>query len=54
METIKTLWYIRKVRIYEGLVRKMTLAREKIKAKQSKYQAKAVKYKELANKNINI
>lgn len=45
MDMIKTLWYIRKVRIYEALVCKMTKARAAIKVKQAKYQEQAEKYK---------
>ena len=45
MEIIKALWYIRKVRIYEALVGKMTKGREVLKNKQAKYQEKADAYR---------
>ena len=53
MEMIKTLWYIRKVRIYEALVGKMTKARESLKGKQAEYQAKAEKYRSKVKANIS-
>lgn len=45
MGMIKTLWYVRKVRIYEALVCKMTKVRASLKVKQAKYQAKAEAYR---------
>jgi hypothetical protein len=54
METIKTLWYIRKVRVYEALVQKMTKVREGIKAKQAKYQASAEKYRTKVSESTKL
>jgi hypothetical protein len=54
MGMIKTLWYVRKVRIYENLVVKMTKLREKIKAKQAVYQEKAVKYRAKAEAGTKV
>lgn len=54
MGMIKTLWYVRKVRVYEGLVAKMTNLREKIKAKQAVYQEKAAKYRAKAEAGVKI
>jgi hypothetical protein len=45
METIKTLWYIRKVKVYEALVIKMTNLKNKLKEKQRGYQEKADSYR---------
>jgi hypothetical protein len=45
MDTLKALWYVRKVRIYEALVRKMADYRRSAKLRQAKYQTKAEKYR---------
>ena len=54
MSTIKTLWYIRKAKIYEALVQKMTKLRAKIKEKQGKHQELAAHYKALVNSRTKI
>lgn len=53
MEMIKTLWYVRKVRIYEALVQEMTKVRASMKARQAKYQERAEAYKAKVKANIN-
>ncbi len=45
MEILKTLWYVRKARIYEKLVIRMMAAREKTKSKQLLYKTKADSYR---------
>jgi hypothetical protein len=45
MEMIKTLWYVRKARIYEKLVTGMMAARNKAKIKQLIYKTKAEEYR---------
>tara|TARA_R110000765_G_scaffold423843_1_gene533353 strand:- start:1067 stop:1231 length:165 start_codon:yes stop_codon:yes gene_type:complete len=54
MSTLKTLWYIRKAKIYEALVQKMTKLRGKIKAEQCAYQKKADHYKGLIKERTKI
>lgn len=44
METLKILWYIRKKKVYEALIIKMTKAREKLKQKQIKYTERSEHY----------
>ena len=45
MEMLKTLWYVRKARIYEKLVTGMMAARNKAKIKQLIYKTKAEEYR---------
>lgn len=54
MGIIKTLWYVRKVKVYEALVAKMTKTREAIKAKQAVYQEKALKYREKVKEGVKL
>jgi hypothetical protein len=44
MDTLKILWYMRKVKVYEALIIKMTKAREALKAKQAKYTERQEHY----------
>lgn len=53
MDMIKTLWYVRKVRVYEALVCKMTKVRAALKVKQARYQAKAEAYREKVKASIS-
>jgi len=54
MDALKTLWYIRKARVYGALVRKITKAREGLKAKGAKYQERAEHYRGLVDKGFKV
>jgi hypothetical protein len=56
MDMIKTLWYVRKARIYEALVHKMMYARDKLKLKQATYKERAEYYKAkvLAGRTVDM
>jgi len=54
METLKTLWYIRKVRIYEALIIKMSNAAEKLRNKQLKFTERQEHYRNLVKKAKDI
>ena len=54
METLKALWYIRKVKVYEALIKKMTKAREAIKAKQAEYTKSQEHYVALVKKSKEV
>ena len=47
MEMLKTLWYIRKIKVYESLIIKMTKLREGIKTKQLKFTERQEYYTNL-------
>jgi len=51
MDTLKILWYIRKVKVYEALIIKMTKAREVLKAKQAKYTERQEHYTKLVKEH---
>ena len=54
MELLKTLWYVRKVRVYEALIFKMTQAREKLKQKQLKFTERQEYYRELVKSRTKV
>lgn len=54
METLKALWYVRKVRVYEALIKKMTKVRAKLKAKQAKYTERSEHYRELVKQSTKV
>ena len=54
METLKTLWYIRKVKVYESLIIKITQARIALKEKQAKFTARQEHYVKLVKHSKKI
>lgn len=54
MEMLKTLWYVRKARIYEALVQKMMGVRAAAKDKQQGFRVKASIYRELVRERTNV
>ena len=54
MELLRTLWYIRKVKVYEALIIKMTKAREALKAKQAKFTERQEHYAKLVSSTKEI
>lgn len=54
MELLKTLWYIRKVRVYEALIIKISKACEKLRAKQVKYTERSEHYRKLVQDSTTI
>ena len=52
MEMLKTLWYVRKARIYEKLVLGMMAARAVAKTKQLTYKAKANYYRDKVQSRV--
>ena len=54
METLKTLWYIRKVRVYEASIIKITKLCEKLRAKQAKYTERSEHYRKLVENRTKL
>tara|TARA_R110000796_G_scaffold249579_1_gene377496 strand:- start:54 stop:218 length:165 start_codon:yes stop_codon:yes gene_type:complete len=54
METLKALWYIRKVKVYESLIIKVTQARILLKEKQAKFTKRQEHYAELVKQSKKV
>lgn len=54
MDILRTLWYIRKVRVYDALIIKMTKLRAKLRDKQSKYTERSEHYRKLVNERNKV
>ncbi len=54
MATLKALWYVRKVRVYEALVRKMAAYRKAARVRQATYKGKAEAYRRLLKETTSL